>query len=345
MGSLYCGLVLARTLDRVRTRLAAQASPDCPTAFFDMWYMDDGQVFIDPSAADLFLAVLDEELAAVGATRGSGAEVKSVAKLVGSEAACLEVGEDWITERIRATCKLPVPNAPSKDVLGVDVGDGDAQFRAACPKVASARTAIASVGDAATELVLTRMCADACKVTYLLRAHSTDISADAMEAFDNGLDVALATALAGPLGAESLCQAKLGVRDGGLGARSARHSLAPAALASRVSARPLVMHLLAQMRDMDMAPDGAEQAFDVPAQAAEAHMRHELSPAGCARLDILLGDARTHADAELQALLSGRQSPSARPRHPREEPGHALVQLAGGRTQSGAARRRGSSRS
>ena len=46
----------------------------------------------------------------------------------------------------------------------MDVGNGDAQFREACQKVASARAAIASVGDAATELVLTRMCADACKV-------------------------------------------------------------------------------------------------------------------------------------------------------------------------------------
>ena len=330
MGSLYCGIVLIKVLERVRERLASHAPPDAPITFLDLWYMDDGQVFIDPCAADLFLELLDEELAAIGATRGAGDDVKSVAKLVGSDAACQEVGEGWISERIRATCKLPGPNAPSKGILGIDVADGDAQFREACRNVTSTREAIASVGDAATELILTRMCADACKITHLLRAHGSDVSEAAIDDFDGGLGAALATTLAGPLGEESLSQATLGVREGGLGVRTARHTQAPAALASRVRAWPLVAHLVAQMRDLDLAPDGVMQAFGAPAQVAEDNLRDVLSATNLERFGRLLDDARTRASAEFQSLQSGRPPPPTGTRGAREELGHALVQLAGG---------------
>ena len=325
LGSLYCGLTLVRVMGKVRARMDVGDA-----AFFDMWYMDDGQVLIDPGAADLFLQVLDEELNAVGASRGSGEGVKSVARLVGSEAACDEAGVGWITERIRDTCKLPGPNAQSVGILGVDIADGDAQFRETCGKVASTRAAIASVGDAATELILTRMCGDACKITHLLRAHGVNIPDDALKEFDDGLATALATSLAGPLHDEALCQATLGVRDGGLGVRQARHTLAPAALASRVQARPLVLHLANEMRDMDLAPAGIMQAFDAPALAAEDRLRSELSPAGLARLDGLLADARVRVATEFQALMSGRPPPPGATRVGRSEPGHSLVQLAGG---------------
>ena len=142
----------------------------------------------------------------MGASRGSGEGVKSVARLVGSEAACREAGASWISDRIRATCQLPGPNAPSRDILGVDIKQGDAQFRAACSRVASTREAISSIGDTATELVLTRMCADVCKVTHLLRAHGVDICDDAVGDFDGGVATALATSLAGPLHEEALEQ-------------------------------------------------------------------------------------------------------------------------------------------
>ena len=220
--------------------------------------MDDGQVLLNPSVADVFLEFLDDELAKVGATRGSGEGVKSVARLVGSEAACRGVGESWISDRIRATCKLPGPNAPSTDVLGIDIKQGDAQFRAACGKVAATREAISSIGDAATELVLTRMCADVCKVTHLLRAHGVDIRDEALGDFDGGVATALATTLAGPLHDEALEQATLGVKNAGLGVRTAAHTLAPAVLASRFRARPLVRHLFGQMRELDLVPSGLE---------------------------------------------------------------------------------------
>ena len=80
LGSLYCGLVLALVLERTRERLAAE----CPehANFADAWYMDDGQLFCVPEAVDDVLRLLDEEPAKVGATRGVGKDVKSVARLV-----------------------------------------------------------------------------------------------------------------------------------------------------------------------------------------------------------------------------------------------------------------------
>ena len=169
--------------------------------------MDDGQVLLDPAVGHAFLEILDDELAQVGATRGSCEGVKSVARLIGSEAACREVGDSWVTDHIRATCRLPGPNAPSEGVLGVDISQGEAQFKSACSKMVSTREAIAGLGDAASELVLTQFCADVCKVTHLLRAHGTGLGNAAAQEFDDGLATSLQVALAGPLHAEALVQA------------------------------------------------------------------------------------------------------------------------------------------
>ena len=38
---------------------------------YDLWYIDDGQVFCRPGAVPSVLGLLDEELAKVGAERGS----------------------------------------------------------------------------------------------------------------------------------------------------------------------------------------------------------------------------------------------------------------------------------
>ena len=76
---MYCGLVLALVMARTRTRLEDERGEEA--AFLDAWFMDDGQIFCKPELVDSFLRVLDEELAAVGATRGTGGadNVKSVA--------------------------------------------------------------------------------------------------------------------------------------------------------------------------------------------------------------------------------------------------------------------------
>ena len=165
---------------------------------------------------DSFLRVLDEELAAVGATRGTGGadNVKSVARLVGHEEDLQQHGDEWITERVRDTCKLPDNNSTAH-VLGVDIGSPaarDAQFRKTSLDVAEGRAKIASIGDSATEQVLTGRCADVCKITHLLRAHGQAVSEDALENFDSELNKALALASGGPLHQEALKQVGLGVK-------------------------------------------------------------------------------------------------------------------------------------
>ena len=157
------------------------------------------------------LRVLNEELENVGATRGRGENVKSVARLVGPEAAVNNHSDAWITERVRATCKLPGNNTAAH-VLGVDIGDADtrnAQFRDLAEKVARGRDKISTIGDSGTELVLTRRCADVCKVTHLLRAHGAKLESSTLERFDTELDKALALATGGTLHPQAL---KLAVR-------------------------------------------------------------------------------------------------------------------------------------
>jgi len=93
--------------------------------------------------------------------------------LVGPSTAVTECGGEWATAHVQATCQVLQPNGPVH-VLGVDIGDMEvrrSQFREAIEAVAAVHAAVGGIGDAATELVLTRRCADVCKVTHLLRAY------------------------------------------------------------------------------------------------------------------------------------------------------------------------------
>ena len=48
LGSLYCGLVLLLVMRRVRERLPSVAPAGVTPRFVDLWYMDDGQVLMEP---------------------------------------------------------------------------------------------------------------------------------------------------------------------------------------------------------------------------------------------------------------------------------------------------------
>ena len=88
---------------RERMREAHSREP----GFADFWYIDDGQVFCRPEEVDPLLRILDEELVRVGASRGHGPNVKSVARLVGACATVSgEVGQAWATPYIRDTCRI-----------------------------------------------------------------------------------------------------------------------------------------------------------------------------------------------------------------------------------------------
>ena len=69
LGSLYCGVALLDVVERTRTRMQSILNADTDI-FFDAWYMDDGQIVLQPQHVDLFLSMFDEELKKIGATRG-----------------------------------------------------------------------------------------------------------------------------------------------------------------------------------------------------------------------------------------------------------------------------------
>ena len=101
------------------------ANPCVSANFLDVWFMDDGQMVLEPNFMDTFLKILDDELANVGAARRVGPNVKSVARLVGSDAAVAEIEPAWANPYVANTCQLPSANNPCH-VLGVDVGDANA---------------------------------------------------------------------------------------------------------------------------------------------------------------------------------------------------------------------------
>ena len=127
LGSIYCGVMLINVVERTRKRLQVILRDDSEI-FFDIWYMDDGQVILHPEHVHLFLQTFDDELQKVGATRGCVRpgctinELKSVAKLVGSPDNISEINGSWITPYVRETCRI-APDNGQGHVLGVNFGD------------------------------------------------------------------------------------------------------------------------------------------------------------------------------------------------------------------------------
>ena len=76
-------------MDRTRSRLAEMGID-----FFDMWYMDDGQLVCKAEHVDVILRSLDDEAEKIGAVRGRGVDVKSTVRILGTDAAREVIGDD-----------------------------------------------------------------------------------------------------------------------------------------------------------------------------------------------------------------------------------------------------------
>ena len=307
LGSLYCAVVLADVVERARgtvqRELAASDTP-CPRPFVDMWYMDDCEVFCDPSHVDVFLRCLDVEAAKVGATRGSGADVKSFARLCGPADAVEQLGDSWVTSYIQRTCKVGRPNVPV-EVLGAELHRIGSQFEEVTERVRTIHTAISIVEHVPTELVLTRRCADICKVTHLLRAAGPLLSREHVEAFDSLMRSSVERILGGPLHEDAWDQCSAGVRDGGLGFRRASDLALPAFVASRIEAQPLVASLAVDLTDAGLIPNAFEELYEAQTAAAFDGFLAALTPEGQRRARQCLEDARQttrDAFAELRGL-------------------------------------------
>ena len=94
LGGLQASAVILDVVCRARADLEQQG-----IVFFDAWYLDDGQLFCDERDVDAILRALDARFADVGATRGTGPGVKSVAR----------VRECWA----RVLLMSPAPGYPS----------------------------------------------------------------------------------------------------------------------------------------------------------------------------------------------------------------------------------------
>ena len=125
---------------------------------FDAWFIDDGQVVIAPELVDPFLRIMDDELTKVGATRGQGTDVKSVARIVGSAGAVAAVDAGWCTDYVHLTCRVPDAEAAPHG-LATDLGDSavaTAQFREVAAAAGGVQDAIGSIGDSAVEFFLAK---------------------------------------------------------------------------------------------------------------------------------------------------------------------------------------------
>ena len=83
LGSAKTAITLAVACSKAFETLREQL-PDGASPGVQSWFIDDGQLIVEPRLADTVLRAIDEQLAAIGASRGRGRDVKSVARLLSS---------------------------------------------------------------------------------------------------------------------------------------------------------------------------------------------------------------------------------------------------------------------
>ena len=299
LGNVFCALVLAGVAQRAKLRVQTQlANPDDNPGFLDAWYIDDGQLFCRPELVDTCLHALDAEAALVGAKRGTGVDVKSKVRILGSDSDVERIGDDWATDYVRETCAVQPPNA-NVEVLGALITDSEPHLTSHFNKTAAAagltQGAIHSIGDVATELVLTRRCADVCKVTHLLRASGPSIAAEALTSYDAQLKHSLEAVLGSPLDDESFLQASAGVQEGGLGFRQA-HGLAHLCfVASRVECRAAAVALASSFSQSGLIPETFADLFDGEVAVALGKLLQDFPVTARARAEQLVADAKLEA--------------------------------------------------
>ena len=247
----------------------------------------------------------------MGASRARGAQAKSVVRVVGDStavAASAPLDSDYILD---STTRDPKKMA---HVLGVDFGSGDrsctTQFCKITDVVRDLHDNLALVGDAGSELVLLRSCADVCKVVHLLRARGPFLDAAALDSYDQLVKASLQRCL-GDLDPFALSQAALGVASGGLGFRSAAKLALPAFVASRVETRWMVETLGSQLQTMGLLTGSFQADFDVVTEEAQAAFLRGLSAVGVEQARSLVEEAaaaRRTSEAALQCRPRAHQS-------------------------------------
>ncbi len=251
-GSVQAG----RCLGAARPRWASQDNGAAVVGACDEWFIDDGQAFVRPDLVDPWLRALDRAIRTFGGTRGTLEEenAKSSCRLLCPPHRRQEF-EGWATEYVRASTKL-LDSEGGATALGAPFGGAEflhAEVQEVVAKAARTRAAIAQIDHAATEIVLTRQCADVAKLSYHLRLNGDRIQESALRAFDGDVRAAVEASLGGAVGDDSWMQACLGVTKGGLGLRSAANIALASFVASRVTSRPHVREMAGHLEEAGLA--------------------------------------------------------------------------------------------
>jgi len=340
LGGIQAGSVILQAVDGARAELA-----EAGIGFFDCWYLDGGQIFCAEQDVDIVLRVLDKHFEAAGATRGSGSDVKSVARVLGLHPDDGASGDDWATEYVRSTCQVRAPSeVPLAHVLGVDTdvegGEGSAfskQFGEVCEKVAAVHQRLTEVEDGPAELTLLRSCASVCKVTHLLRAAGIYLPQSDLNGFDRTVSEALQRVLGCELPGPCLEQSAQPTCQGGLGLARSSQLAAAAFVSARVEAEPLVHLLLGGLSAVTGDLSALEGDYEQELEKGKAALSEQLSAEGRVVADELIAAAEGEATKHFAALMGGRR-PHDRP--PAERAEADLVLPAGAEDAEGPEQRR-----
>jgi len=181
-------------------------------------------------------------------------------------------------------------------------------------KTRELHAAIGTIDHPATELVLTRRCADVSKLTYTLLCSGDMVRGDVLEEFDNSLRATLERTLGGSLRDTSWWQATTGVFDGGLGLRESTAVCLPAFLASRITARPLALEMAQHALDAGLLTLAAfTSAYDERTRAAYERFRAEMPVDVHEELRLLVEEAASAAAARWTTFLGGHAAATGAP--------------------------------
>jgi hypothetical protein len=160
---------------------------------------------------------------------------------------------------------------------------------------------------------------------HVLRCAGDRLAPDAAAEFDTQLRGAVSDALRGDLEDEAWYQATFGVKQAGLGMRTASDTALPAAVASMVGSRSMVHAMCADMVSAGLAQPGViEGVFDERLRRARARLTEGLADDVAHTLDEYLDKAVEAAARQWQHLGAEQEEVSSSMRLGRR-PGTGLV--------------------
>ena len=272
----------------------------------DAWFLDDGDILVDPRLVQPYLASFDAVNPSVGAERNVA---KTEVIYYATEEQLHRHASEWRLDEVRALATVRTALDPGL-TLGVAVGpEGkiDEQLRQKAQVMRAMQERVAIVQDVQTEHVLNRDSLGVGRVNHILRVHGHQLAeADgALAAFDTTAKAEMARLFPG-LTDESHEQASLAMKAGGLGWRRASDVARAANLSALVMARPFVRSLAAESTKAGVLPAGVLEAWlDAKTREVEESFLLTLDEADRPKATEYLALARETAERNLGLLSAG----------------------------------------